>query len=408
MRRLPAALWLYDAGRVTLDDARARAAAPTEGDLYSRARTVLLADGVLGLSGANADALSLLDFHVLVACLLHAEVLHEAEAQLRCHNCGEERAVDAASRFEWGPFVDHELDADELDSVDTRPHTLPLHARRRRLRVRLEPRTLGDVAPLLSTEGAGFSRRGITRFVLDTLGIVAVAPARPLEVLRAIHRLGPRTTAALAEAWHRAHLTARLSASHTCTCGASLIVRVPRATLMDRLGREERPRALAPPPDFPDLLAFEKLVRAAKREAYRAHAIGDLRLIVDDGVPAVDDAGVPLLGSYLPPSLDGQERGEIRLYYLSFRDEAALDPSFDVEGEIHETVEHEVEHHLSFLRGEDPVDDEERWVIAKERQQTVGKSELARRDEASLLRFVSAWPVLLIVVLVAAVGRCFG
>ena len=86
-----------------------------------------------------------------------------------------------------------------------------------------------------------------------------------------------------------------------------------------------------------------------------------------------------------------------------------MDRSFDVAGEISETIEHEVIHHVNFLRGHDPMDEEERFVIAKERQQLIGRKELARRETAFWWRFVKeAWPFLFLVGLVAFVSRCFG
>lgn len=45
------------------------------------------------------------------------------------------------------------------------------------------------------------------------------------------------------------------------------------------------------------------------------------------------------------------------LYYGSFRSLARMDPGFDWEAEIHETVEHEVKHHLEWLAGRDELGD---------------------------------------------------
>ena len=50
-------------------------------------------------------------------------------------------------------------------------------------------------------------------------------------------------------------------------------------------------------------------------------------------------------------------RSVIRVFYGSFRKLAALDPDFDWEAEIYETVEHEVRHHLEWLAGEDALED---------------------------------------------------
>jgi len=50
-------------------------------------------------------------------------------------------------------------------------------------------------------------------------------------------------------------------------------------------------------------------------------------------------------------------RSVLVLYYGSFRNLARLDPDLDWEAEIHETVEHELKHHLESLAGEDELED---------------------------------------------------
>ncbi|HEX9886484.1 MAG TPA: hypothetical protein VGA70_08355 [Longimicrobiales bacterium] len=48
-------------------------------------------------------------------------------------------------------------------------------------------------------------------------------------------------------------------------------------------------------------------------------------------------------------------RSVVRVYYGSFRNLARLDPDFDWEAEIYETVEHEVRHHLESLARRDEL-----------------------------------------------------
>jgi hypothetical protein len=50
-------------------------------------------------------------------------------------------------------------------------------------------------------------------------------------------------------------------------------------------------------------------------------------------------------------------RSVIVLYWGSFRGLAALDPDFDWEGEIWETLTHELRHHLESLAGDDALED---------------------------------------------------
>lgn len=50
-------------------------------------------------------------------------------------------------------------------------------------------------------------------------------------------------------------------------------------------------------------------------------------------------------------------RSKVVLYWGSFLELSRLDPDFDWEAEIYETVEHEVRHHLEWLAGEDQLED---------------------------------------------------
>lgn len=50
-------------------------------------------------------------------------------------------------------------------------------------------------------------------------------------------------------------------------------------------------------------------------------------------------------------------RSVVVLFYGSFRNLARKDPDFDWKAEIHETVEHEVKHHLEWLAGRDDLGD---------------------------------------------------
>lgn len=60
-----------------------------------------------------------------------------------------------------------------------------------------------------------------------------------------------------------------------------------------------------------------------------------------------------------PSDWSGPEtvRSIIRIHYGSFQRLAALDPDFDWEAEIFETVQHEVKHHLEYLAAEDQLGD---------------------------------------------------
>ena len=84
-----------------------------------------------------------------------------------------------------------------------------------------------------------------------------------------------------------------------------------------------------------------------------------------------------------------------------------------MEREIHETIDHEVVHHLHHLAGDDPVDDAERAEIDMERARIVGRRESARRaargfagDIAGFVRVT--WPIWAILAAGTALAFCRG
>jgi hypothetical protein len=154
---------------------------------------------------------------------------------------------------------------------------------------------------------------------------------------------------------------------------------------------------------FPDFDAFDARARAVFDE----HADGAVRLVVDEGVPACDDGGEPLLGAYVPAGGDPSApvgSGEITLYYRTFRAMWDEDGPYDWAAEVDETVTHELEHHAAWRVGHDAMDDEERAEIARERERVVGRKAVMRSsvralgdDFAGFLR--RTWPIWLIVTL---------
>jgi hypothetical protein len=85
-----------------------------------------------------------------------------------------------------------------------------------------------------------------------------------------------------------------------------------------------------------------------------------------------DEPGLFRLGEYLSPgypSVLGGFEGlgrHIALYYGSFR--AVAYPGFDWEGEIWETLLHELRHHLEFLAGRDDLVEEDLEYLRRYRQ----------------------------------------
>ena len=86
-------------------------------------------------------------------------------------------------------------------------------------------------------------------------------------------------------------------------------------------------------------------------------------VVSEDAVPHPELPEVYTLGECATGELDlGAEapdamRSGVHLYYGSFQALAELDPEFDWEGELHETIVHEVRHHRESTAGEDALED---------------------------------------------------
>ena len=85
--------------------------------------------------------------------------------------------------------------------------------------------------------------------------------------------------------------------------------------------------------------------------------------VSEEAVPHPDLPEVYTLGECATGELDlGMDtpetlRSGVHLYFGSFAALAELDPDFDWEGELHETVVHEVRHHRESTAGEDALED---------------------------------------------------
>ena len=253
-------------------------------------------------------------------------------------------------------------------------------------------RTADDARALFRAADAWLTGRSramrITPAVVLGMGIVALGSERRTSVIaEALAGASDAAWSSIVDLWLEAAYPRRLFGLHRCAeCGARNDLDVPAAREWDR-----EPAARAKPhkarDPFPDLDAFERRVRHHADRIYAARAVRNIDLIVDDGVPACDDGGEPLLGSYVPGSIDDAlipHPPEIRLYYRTFCSEYDADPTFDVDGEIAETIDHEIEHHLNHLGGVDPLDDEEHAAIDKEELCRIGVREAARRARRTL------------------------
>jgi hypothetical protein len=366
----------------------------------------------------DISSFPLRDFHVLRAFLGYAGIVPDEPITLPCENCDKPFQVKASSLFEVGPFIDQELHDPELDApfdyAKTHPIPRILVGRTHARNVRLAERQVQDVLSLWQAENT--EEFQINPAIVTAMGLVALGRERRATVIaEALMRASPDTFRALMDLVYQAHYSPRLVGAHTCvSCGARNDVEVlPIREIPDdaRAGRTRKSR------HFPDVETFERLVREAGKRIYRQRGVRNIALIVDDGVAEVDDGGERLLGCYTPSNVDeltGHDRGpEIRLFYRTFQAAFQDEPTFDVRAEIDETIDHEVVHHLHFLAGDDPLDDEEREAIVEENVRRIGKRESARRagklfvDDVTGF-FRTAWPLLLVAFVATWLGffRC--
>ena len=178
---------------------------------------------------------------------------------------------------------------------------------------------------------------------------------------------------------------------------------------------EARPSAPASGEAKEDLPAFEPFAdraRAIAKGRLERDGAGDVSFVVEGGVPAVDDGGEPLMGAYVPGSpgdMGSPSRPpEITVYYRTFRAIWDEDGPFDWDAELVETIEHELEHHLAYLVGDDPMDDDERAEIQDEALRVLGARAVVRQGVRTLggdaLDFLKrTWPIWLLIALATAI-----
>lgn len=367
-------------------------------------------------------ALPIADYHVLrdVAARLDV-VAHDAE-ELGCRNCDETLVVDVADEVPVEHFAKRfAKDAAEREAQGTTlPATLhlpePLSLGRKRTSVlTMGPVTVDAAIPLW----AAVHRPGwtITPAIVRAMGIRAAGEIRdPKAIAAALDAASDRVWDALGYAFDVLHYPAALVVPYVCPrCGARNDLETPQPRELEwseeypdvfahdakeraehRSTRRERARA----PTFPDAVAFERTVERITAQVYEAKGVRNIAIRVETGPPAVDDGGEPLLGSYepIPPTDTTGWEFLITVYYETFQRMHHEDGPYDLEAELRETIEHEVDHHLAHLRGDDPVDREEREEIRRDILDTYGRDRLTRRAILDVLKL--ALPLLLLALLV--------
>jgi hypothetical protein len=351
-----------------------------------------------------AGTLTLRDAAVTRAVLTQLEIFPEDPTDVVCENCDAPFTVQPCAELGLAPYFDGEADDDELDArfPFDETHEIPAVELKKgaAATVRLRDVTLGEVEPL--HRALETYRLRITGEVVRAMGLVALGDeTQPARIGRALARASDEALDVVFDLFDEAHYPPRLSAEARCPkCGASNPVEAPTlrefpAEPMRRAGRD------ALPPGFPDEAAFEGMVVEEADAIYARLGVRNVGLEVVHGPADCDDGGVPLLGSYTPPEPEGAglvaREPEVRVYYRTFRAMWADEP-YDVRAEIAETIEHELEHHLAFLSGDDPEDEAERGQIAREARQRTGDTETLRQASRAargeLADFLyRTWPV---------------
>jgi hypothetical protein len=368
-----------------------------------------------GRRAIDVFALELRDFHALRAIATRVGLLGEEAVKVSCRNCGHPIHLEPCAALELGPFVDAELDDPDLDQ------TLDLSVRHAIPAIDLgDRRVANDVAMVhVSVATAGPLHRALRRRrlplserVVTAMGIASLGPERdPRRIAEVLGHCSDEAWSEITDLFLAAHYPPRLSAIAICSkCGARNDVDAP-------YDREFEPQLLSPTSNaelFPEFDAFDACARAFFEEL-AAEEMPELVLIVDSDVPACDDGGQPLLGAYLPPGGDPSAPiglAEITVYYRSFRTMWDENGPYDWRAELDETLTHELEHHKGWCTGHDPMDDDEREEIARERALVVGRKQTMRGGVAALgadIRdFIArTWPIWLIVALWAlAISVC--
>ena len=373
------------------------------------------------------DSVALADFHALRALVVRLGFVAEEPVTIDCRNCGEAITHRPSASLPLGPFEDGELHDPELDATLPfgEPHPVPKLGD-----VVLAPRTLAEAAPL----HAELARRTfrITPAIVRAMGIVALGKdENPARIVAALMRATEKTWDLVTDLFLEAHYPPRLFSIAVCPhCGARNDVDAPydrefepslgahvdssadTADTHEEAGIDVDSNAQS----FPSFEEFDRVTTAIAAPHLRDPSAKGVALIVDGDVPACDDGGEPLLGSYVPGyegDMSAPSRApEITVFYRTFRAIWEEEGPYDWRAEIEETIAHELEHHVADLTGDDPMDDEERAEIAHERVRVLGKRAVARGEVRALIAdvrtfLIRTWPIW-ILLLLATLAVAYG
>jgi hypothetical protein len=347
------------------------------------------------LDRAAILALDVRDFHALRdACERLGAVAPEETQAGECRNCDTPLAADPRGI----PLDD--LEERHAGEPVVREMRVPLGMAVRvgRGRVRdalLRAPTVEAVRPLWAALAKDAPLR-VTPALVRALGVRALGKEKRATVLaRVLAEVPDRAWTAIEQGFLEVAYGARALRPLLCpACGALHEVDAPLVREFDG-PRGRDPEMTFYDGDalggFPDAARFEALVARVGAEVYAARGVRNIALRVEVGVPELDTGGEPLLGSY-EPRQDVDAAGNVApeflvtVYYRSFARMHAEEGAYDVEAEVRETIDHEIEHHLHYLSGHDPMDEEERAAARRDLEDVYGAKTLARLERREVLR----------------------
>lgn len=393
--------------------------------------TLLVEDDVVeGDNGrwepSSLEALRLDDYHAVrdAAFRVGAIALEEDDEVGQCRNCDEALPV----RRQDAPFDDLEdwyvaPLVEEIARLPPPPFDLgaPVELGGTEYdHIVMRPVTVAEARPLWLAIAKRRPNR-TTSALVRSLGIEALTTAEGLEerdtrkVARALDRADDTVWATVDTLFVHLNYSPRSYFPRVCpSCGAVHEVEAPavRELVPDpdaerRLfGAHEDALAAADLAEgadarFPDLDTFVQLAERYRDQVYAARGVRNIDLEIVEEAADVDPAGVPLLGAYEPHYEHGVPRFRIKLYYRTFARQFEDEP-YDVEAEIEETLDHEVEHHLYYLSGHDPMDEAERREADEELERTFGPRAVRRdrlRGLIAELKTMGAFALLAVLVI---------
>lgn len=357
--------------------------------------------------------LPLADANSLRVLLRRRGLAADRVVPLRCRNCYAALRVAPCSTFEIGPYRDDELDDPDLDApfrfdepIDIERAAGPEPAR---VRLRLEALRFGQLEPLHERVLA----RSAWSFDAEIVGALGIAEldgeTAPEAIAGRLNDMDDELLDAIVGVWEDAHYPPRLEAPHACAeCEAVTWMPLPPERELSEPLDDLAP-VIDPPPGMLDFDEFEQVLREVAASTYAELRVRAVSLEVVDGPAECDDGGEPLLGCYRPPDPEAlpPHGPEVRVFYRTFAAMWRDDGAYDVREEARVTVEHELEHHLAFLAGVDPVDDDERAAIGEEHARRVGRREVTRRAAREVRReatgfFARTWYVWVLAALATA------